>query len=92
MTDHRRCAKEEPGAYSGVKAQVTNITGDGRSPLRRGDAEGVVDHRSLHRIHLWKDIFGWTGGGGTQRADGLPADPVGGHIIAHLGSYDGTGD
>lgn len=38
--------------YSGVEAQVTDVTGDDGFLLGRSHAKGVVDHCLLHRVHL----------------------------------------
>lgn len=49
---YKSCITGRCLTYSGVEAQVTDVTGDDGFLLGWRHAEGVVDHRLLHRIHL----------------------------------------
>lgn len=55
-------------AYRRVEAQVADVAGDELLLLERGGhAEGVADHRLLHRVHLeGEGGTGWLGGTGTR--------------------------
>lgn len=55
-------------AYRRVEAQVADVAGDELLLLQRGGhAEGVADHRLLHRVHLeGEEGTGWLGGTGTR--------------------------
>lgn len=48
----RKKGLNECPTYSGVEAQVTDVTGDDGFLFVRGHAERVADHRLLHWVHL----------------------------------------
>lgn len=54
---HQQKRSNQCPTYSGVEAQVTDVTGDDGFLLGWGHSKGVVDHCLLHRVHLHKHTY-----------------------------------